>query len=306
MPYQLMVQETLSKGVKRVAREELKGALRSLRGEAKNPDSAVHDARKRFKKLRAVLRLVQSDLGRRRYRQLDIRLRDAGRTLSGLRDAEVLLTTLDALAERAGDKSSRKAFKGARASLLASQQLAAAQTGEVTTEAAEGIAALEREIALWPLDDHWGAVGPNLERAYGRGRKAFKAARQRPTDDLLHAWRKRVKDLWYHLRLLNPLWPQVIAEVAAQAGHLADLLGDEHDLAVLARTLTEDAAAFGTPEDIRTLLELIEGRRHELRGEAERLGRRLYAEKPQAFARRLERYWRVWRAEAQEVAGALS
>lgn len=302
MPYQLTRQETFSQGVKRVAREELKGALRSLHGEAEDTGSAVHDARKRFKKLRAVLRLVQSDLGKRRYRQLDTRFRDAGRALSELRDAEVLLTTLDALAERAGDRTSQRAFEGVRAALLARQRLAAAQTGEVTAETAEGMAALQQEVSSWPIGDHWRTVGPNLEREYGRGRKAFKAARQHPTDDRLHAWRKRVKDLWHHLRLLNPLWPQVIAEIAAQAGHLADLLGDEHDLAVLAQTLTKDAA-FGSPEDVRTLLELIEGRRHELRGEAERLGHRLYAEGPGAFARRLERYWRVWRAESQEAPG---
>lgn len=302
MAYQLEVQETFSEGVKRILAEELGGALTGLRGEAtgdatvhNTAHNAVHDARKRFKKLRAALRLVKSDLGGKRYRQADVLFRDAGRALAGLRDAEVLLATLEALVAQVDAKAHRKTFNRARKVLSARQQLVAAQADVLTEGVAAKVAAVQEQITSWPLGDAWRSAAPNVKDSYKQGLKTFGQAYRHPSDDSFHEWRKRVKDLWYQLRILNPLWPEVMVELAAQAGKLADLLGEEHDLAVLAQTLADDPA-FGAPAEVEGLLELIEGRRVALRTEAEALGRRLYADKPKVFVRRFGAYWQVWRS----------
>lgn len=159
------------------------------------------------------------------------------------------------------------------------------------------VATLGAQIAPLPLGDNWRSVGPNLNRTYERGRKALKDAYRHPSDEGFHEWRKSVKDLWYHLRLLDPLWPGVMKALAAQAGSLADLLGDEHDLAVLRQTLAAEPDAFGTPGDVDAILELIGRRREELRADARLLGRRLYADKPAVFTDRLGAYWEAWHDE---------
>jgi hypothetical protein len=41
---------------------------------------------------------------------------------------------------------------------------------------------------------------------------------------------------------------------------------------------------------------VVEPRREQLRAEAFALGERIYAEKPRAFARRMEKLWLAWRA----------
>ena len=66
---------------------------RVLEGVAGNPDrdTGVHEARKALKRLRALLRLARPALLQQPYRDLDRRLRDAGRRLSPLRDARVQL-----------------------------------------------------------------------------------------------------------------------------------------------------------------------------------------------------------------------
>jgi CHAD domain-containing protein len=111
----------------------------------------------------------------------------------------------------------------------------------------------------------------------------------------LHKWRKRVKDLWYEMRLLGPLCGPVIGGAAEEADQLSDLLGDEHDLGVLRQILVELAPEL--PADVESLVELVDLRREQLQTRALLIGRRTYAEKPRAFARRIRRSWRTGRAE---------
>lgn len=292
MSYQLKVRETFSNGIKRIVVEELSGALKGLQGGGDH--SAVHDTRKRFKKLRALLRLVRSDLGRKGYRKANVLLRDAGQQLSGLRDAQVLVETLDALAKRFPDKTYQQAFEEARRTLLSRQQLAEVQGDVLTEEVASKVATLEDRIAHWHIGDGWDSVEPNLDQVYERGLEAFKEAYRHPSDEGFHEWRKGVKDLWYHLRILNPLWPKVMKELAAQASTLADLLGNEHDLAVLSQTLAAEPEAFGGPKEVEMTQKLVETRREELCAEAWLLGQRLYADKPKRFTKRFGMYWRAW------------
>ena len=57
----------------------------------------------------------------------------------------------------------------------------------------------------------------------------------------LHDWRKRVKDLWYHERLLAPTCGPTVRGHAKELDRLSDLLGDDHDLALLRHELTRRA-----------------------------------------------------------------
>jgi CHAD domain-containing protein len=115
----------------------------------------------------------------------------------------------------------------------------------------------------------------------------MKAVRANPSVEGLHEWRKRVKDLWYHHTLLRSLWPPVMQVVGDEAHELADRLGDDHDLAMLAGWVREHADAG--PE----LFDAVERRRAKLQAEALGLGARLYAERPAAYTRRLRRLWKA-------------
>lgn len=314
MAYRIEPHEALSAGLRRAAKDELLGASRSLtaaqdlvRGGASGASDPladpIHDARKRFKKLRALVALVRTDLGAARAKALDRRFRDAGRHLSALRDAGVLTGTLAALEAASPERGAKKAFRSARKGLAAQGQDALAPEAvlEGLAAALEVLQGLEEDLAGWPLTDRWKALSPNLKRTYKGGRRALVQAYAAPNgrgtdggDERFHTWRKAVKRLWYHLRLLHPLWPEVLAVHAAQAGALADLLGEENDLAVLSRTLQAEPERFGGAASVQALLELSSYRRHALRASAYPLGRRLYAEGPQPFVERLEGYWGAW------------
>jgi len=111
----------------------------------------------------------------------------------------------------------------------------------------------------------------------------------------LHERRKRVKDLWYQLRLIRDADKHLLGDLADQAHDLSDHLGDDHDLALLREEVQRRRTAFADPGDQRHLLEEIDQRRGELQFAAISLGQRIYAEKPKRFTKRLEKRWEAWR-----------
>lgn len=280
--YRLKPKESLPEGVGRVARGRIDHAVDELRGKTDSTrEQAVHEARKDLKKLRALLRLARGELGKSSFARENTCFRDAGRELAAARDSDVMLDTLDALdlpAELAADL--RKAIQAHRSRNGDGGRRAAAAGVVVMLREARG------RVDDWPLErDSFAAVHDGLERTYRRGRRGFKAVRENPSVEALHEWRKRVKELWYHHTLLRPLWPPVMQAVGDQAHELADRLGDDHDLAVLATWVREHTDA--DPE----FFGAVDRRRAELQAEAMALGARLYADKPSNYVRRLRRLW---------------
>src|ERR671924_2295047 len=238
--YKLRAGEAVPRGVARIARGRIDHAIDELEGRTdSSPEEAVHEARKDMKKLRAVVRLVRAEIGDHVYRRENDCFRDAGQELAGVRDADVMLSTLakleydipaDAAAElrRVLEAHKARTAGGAR-------QQASAQVVDVLTTA-------RRRIGRWPLDeDGFEAVAGGLQRIYRQGRRDFRAARAEPTTENLHDWRKRVKDLWYHLSILRDTWRPVMESLADEAHALSERVGDDHDLAVLLAWAEENA-----------------------------------------------------------------
>ena len=297
MPYRLTADETVPDGVRRCTREQLDHAIGELTsGVHEDPVEAVHAARKDLKKTRSLLRLARAGIDRQERRRDNKALRDVGRALSAARDAEVMLQALDALADHFVGQVPQSTFEPIRRHLeverdAARQRMLASGLPEQT---AEELKAVRARIDDWPVRRaEWKALEPGLIRSYERGRKAMDIARGEPTVEALHEWRKRSKDLWYHLRTLKPLSPGIVGGQADEAHALSDLLGDDHDLAVLRSTLGRAGGQLAV--DLDAVIELIDRRREQLQAQAFRLGERLYAESPRAFGRRLHSYWKVWR-----------
>jgi hypothetical protein len=209
-----------------------------------------------------------------------------------------MLGALDDLGDRYAGQVPVTTFDTVRTRLEAERDMTrehAAATG-VIGEAAEALRNLRGRVESQRVrGDGWKAIEPGLVRNYRRGRRAMRAAHAAPTDDNLHAWRKRTKDLWYHLRLLREIAPHTLKGQVDEAHALADLLGDDHDLAVLAITLRRLAPDL--PVDLGALSVLVQTRRSDLQSQAAAAGARLYAESPKRFAGRLHRYWKATRRE---------
>jgi CHAD domain-containing protein len=152
----------------------------------------------------------------------------------------------------------------------------------------------------WEIDsDGWEMLVRGLRRIYQRGRKAFGRATQEPTEERLHDWRKRSKDLWHVLQVLEPIQPEWLTDLAERAHQLADHLGDDHDLAVLRNLLVDQTARIGGPRQLNKLLPLIDRRRAELIEAAFTLGARVYGPRPKQFVASLKEHWCAWRATSR-------
>lgn len=298
MAYRLKKSETVEAGLHRTAREQLERAASELTDLDLDAVEAVHQARKRFKKLRALLRLVRPTLGEATFKQYNRLFRDLGRELAQTRDADVLLETLDELDEHLNATGETVDLSGLRQWFSGQRD----QTDETSAQNLQtrmaAIATQLRTVAEriddWILDSKgFNALAPGLQQIYSEGRTAMESATRSPSDANYHEWRKRVKDHWYHSRLLRSAWPRLMKAHAKEMKRLADLLGDDHDLAVFRQALTDVPRDCLTPEAGETLLRLIIERQRTLRKQARGLGERVYAEKPKRFRKRIQAWWKA-------------
>lgn len=295
--YRLGRDEGTAEGMRRIALGRSEIAAEHLREARRvdDPSDCIHAARKDLKKLRAAIRLLRHELGEQAYRAENARYREAGRLLAPSRDAEVKLETLEGLRERLVGRLPAGEVEGWLEDLRRERDAAleAVREGSAIEQALALIEEGGERIAIWPLGrGSWKLVGPGIDRAYRRGRKAMRKALEDPSGERLHRWRKRVKDLWYHLRILRDALPASRLPMIDLADDLADLLGDHHDLAVL----RDDLLRREPPAASRTALAAaIAERQEELVAAAFDLGRRLYAIKPKDLRRELRGGWEGWR-----------
>lgn len=296
MSYEFTPEESIAAGVIRCACEQLDRAIEALSEDIRlEPVDAVHTARKAIKKERALLRLAGGALPGGQPARDNARLRDVARTLSELRDADVMVQTAEALEARFTGRLPARAFTDLQDALLSAgaSQRDSAAVDNLAAGAVQELTEIRRQIDGWQLDDDgWPVIRKGLGRTYRRGRKALSAAETDPTSESLHAWRKRVKDHWYHLRLLAAVCGPIVGGAAREADRLSDVLGDDHDLAVLRDWLSARSPGLGLV-DVDALLPLVDHRREQLQAEAWGLGHRLYLERPAAFERRLRGLWRA-------------
>jgi CHAD domain-containing protein len=298
MAYRLERGESVVAGLKRIARDEVESAGAELSGDRRTRDEAIHEARKSIKKVRALLRLMSAELGGV-YPRENSRLRDIAGGLSAFRDDFVIIETFDDL-KRKYRLATRNRLRPVRASLTRkrSETRRAEVVGIVLDHAVAALGNVAKRVADWPLEtDGFPALGPGLDKTYRAGRSALALVREDPRPDNYHELRKRVKDHWYHIRLLENLWTDVMTAYEKSLKDLETWLGNDHNLAVLREKIVAEPALYGEQKDIDLILDLIDKYQRELRGQSLSLAERIYEEKPSAFIRRMNHLWDTWRQE---------
>jgi CHAD domain-containing protein len=285
MSYRIEKGEGLAAALGRIAAEETGLALTQLRRRDKG--EAVHSARKSIKRLRALLRSLRVVFPEELFHAENQRLAAAGRKISPLRDIHVQLRILGSL--RAANNS---AGSEVRRTLLSRQENFARKIPALRRAVRQMLADSQGTIASWPLAQTTpGTLVAGIKRIYKQGRSAFKTACKNPTPGNLHEWRKKAKALGYGFELIECLVPRKFARRMRLCQELGDCLGNDHDLFMVLQALRR-ANRAQPARDYAGLAARIAAKRAKLRERAFKLGKKVYAEKPRAFAKGLDRHLR--------------
>ena len=301
MAYRIKAGESVETALRRVSVEQLDKALAALDEPGTDVHQAVHEVRRRSKKVRAALRLVRPAFPD--FVRENRCLRDMARALSAPRDAGMLLECLDALVERYGECLERGAFDDLYARLRARRMREVVDSGleDRLVATQRELIALRRRVTRWKLDARGvKAIRGGFRKTYARAGRAMREAVAQPAQGQMHEWRKRVKYHHQHLRLLRGAWKPVLEALRRESSELADLLGDDHDLGVLRQTLLADPA-LGSAVVRATVFALIDHRQAELRARASWIGHRLLIEEAETRAGWFGALWELFRRGAPAI-----
>lgn len=270
----------LTHALRRIAGAELDRILAIL-AQGMPAAAGIHDIRKRIKKMRGLFRLLRAGFPEGAD-EIDI-LRDLAGGLAGVRDAEVMLAAHDGVAGAGG--------AGLRQVLQA--RIEAARGAEAPDPAAlhDTFADMRARSETWRVRGGNGKVlRKGLTRTLSRGREALDHARDTRDAEAFHDWRKRVKDLWYQLRLLTPVWPDGIDPWCQLADDLGEALGNHHDLVLYVAWL--DTQNDGEVPSLRAAAGI---RRAAIEAQALATGQRLFDPDAEDLARLFTALWQGWR-----------
>jgi CHAD domain-containing protein len=288
MGFRLKLREPLPDGLRRVFREQIESALELCRHPAKQRGVTVHEVRKHLKKLRAAMRLAIPEVGKNRHTREDRCVRKIGRLVSDLRDAQVRLQTLIQLRDDTAKGPGDSPFPHIEELLSLERESFSAAFAGWQKQAIPQLERVEARLLKWPLDGlTWKQICGAVGKIYKRGQRGLAKTIDDPEPENFHAWRKRVKDIWYQLRILQPLNRLVLTEMARDAEVLGELLGGEHDLNFLWARLETEKGDEALRDELTQLEKLIRKRGKRLRTNALELGRRFHAEPAKAFAKRI-------------------
>jgi CHAD domain-containing protein len=304
MAFRLKGDQPVSNEIRRIVVKQLERATTELKSIG-DPQSneAIHAARRRIKKIRAVIRLIEPVLNKT-SREADKRLRDVNRMLAPVADGHEIVETLKRLGQKYGGDLGPRTLAMIRAGLIEREERTdrKIQSDGVLQTAADALRAERKTVGRWRLtSDGFDAIRPGLEESFRQAQKAMTVASDRPTARHYHSWRRHVKDHWFQVRLLEGLCDDQLEEYQIQLEALDGTLGEYHNLALLRNVLMTDG--YVSRQETAGCLRATMRYQRELRRHAHFLGARVYAETPRRFVQRVRRFWRAARSSDARAAG---
>lgn len=290
--------ESFPDGWHATVRSQLETAVARLAPGVEDFDEGIHDARTSCKKVRAALRLVRDEIGTDVYRKENAHFRDIARRISAIRDARVLLSTMEELRKDGGefaDSDAVRAIESILRNRMSNAESTMRRERDVLDELQGKLGDGAARLAKLKLRDSFDSVAGGLRRVYKSGREDCLLVHKKLTIETFHDWRKRTKYLRYQMAMLKVLWPGPMTAFVEELKVLSDLQGLEHDLAIFAQTLRSDPELKPHAKQAKPLLAEVARRRKKLQKKCLPIGVRLYAETPRRFLERMEIYWKAWR-----------
>ena len=298
MSYRIRPSEHFTAEFKAVGTGQLTLAIAALTHRPEGLAVAIHDARKKFKRLRSLYRLAAADIPAFR-RSENTRIRDMARTLSTSRDATALVEVSRHLLDHAENNEERAALKRIGKVLAARRDAQASEENPLEDTVAAAITTCGNALeALSRITFQDGGkkgakrIAKGWRKALEKAAAARKACADRTDAHLFHELRKRSQDYRFYLNMLQRLWPSAMHAKRAEVTRVVDLLGHHNDLALLASLVDEQPHLLGKSEDVAYLLSAVITRQKILREEALMVAASAFRDDPKAESRTIKLLWR--------------
>ena len=293
MAFRLKQGASISNEIRRIVLKQLEAAISELHtvGDPQS-DDAVHDARRRVKKIRAIIRLVRPVLDKA-YRAVDRDLSTVSRLLAPVADGRGIVETLQELEHRYSASLPKRVLAVARAGVLRNGARAdrEAHARGILKIAAGTLRSERTRVKHWQIrGDGFRVIAPGLEESYRRARRMMIMTWSKPKPSNFHTWRRYVKDHWFHIRLLEGRCGFHLVSYERRIEALDGILGEYHNVILLRDLLVTDGSL--PREEAARCRRIVARYQRVLRRHAEILGARIYTERPRRFVRRVRHLWR--------------
>ena len=298
MAFRIRPSRNFQREFQRVTRSQLNAAITTLEQRVGGVHEAIHAARKRFKRIRALYRLIGSDAGDFR-RQENARIRDMARGLSTVRDATALVETLDYLQLQTSQQDELRSLQAVQTTLRERRDLIAANAEhdleQKLAAAIETCRTALNNLDALDLANSRSRTGRRLEKVWVKQlRKAqhvLSACHETRDENAFHDLRKSGQVYWMHLAILEDLWPSAFAAKKREAKNLVEILGHEHDLSVLLQTINEDPSLVSDSDSLAHLFAAIIRGQQALREAGLAKAKHVFADDPEREAAIIETLW---------------
>jgi CHAD domain-containing protein len=294
--FELILSQSLKENMVRMMQEQYENIKLLCLSYEKNPDKNIHEIRKSFKRLRAILRLIKYEIGYSAYLRENSFCRDESKLISDIRDFKVFHENLSNLV-----KDFRGEIDTEVAELLQekiqnkkNQRLKEIVQGDVFHKIHDDVSeAIERLKLLRFENEGFNLIRKGLLKTYKKGQQELLLVKLEPSIENYHDLRKRVKYLMYHMQILQPVWTKYFKSTVKMLDKSADQLGLDHDYAELIKFIGEIDEKQIFPDRKKQFVTWLERLRNELQKPALATLEKIYVESSEHFIDRIEQYFYI-------------
>lgn len=227
-------EEIPAEGLRRILSEELQYAIRQVCRPGEEIHQAVHELRKTSKRIRAILKLTEPDVGYYLCRKEIARYRDIARHVAALRSLYVSIETIRKIRPKLPKKLAGEPLEKTEAILRGQYE----NLLKKKTEDKDFLDSVHKELTqayhqlqTFPaLHNDLTIQEKAVRNCFRKGRKCWRKVARKANSANIHELRKQIKQLQFQLQVLYPLMPEKLQKYLTQLQKLARLSGDEHDL----------------------------------------------------------------------------
>lgn len=298
MSYRLDPAKPFAEEVRKLGNALLADAIAILSDTTGDRHEAIHEARKKFKRLRGLYRLIRP-LAPGFFKTENARLRDVARSLSGARDAAALVENINYLHQHARSAAEAEALDMARTALTQRRDRIYSEEGDLSGVINAAIAECEKALIAvqgLSLPDSRRSVAKGIARAWlTNGKKAALAqqeCRKGEKAEAFHDLRKCCQTYRMYLALLRKIWPSAMLAKEKNASALAELLGHQNDLSVLAACADREPDIFGNGDTLARLLDAIINQQQKLEQTSLERSELVFRDRPDAESKTIKSLWK--------------